>query len=280
MIPMKPMGSVKVEIIATGDELLYGRILDTNSHWLAKRTTGIGAKLIRVTIIGDEFEVIASTLKEALERDAHFILFTGGLGPSKDDLTIDSIGRALGKRIIIDEKAAEKIRLVSRERGIIDNISIKRGELMARILENSVAMQNPIGFSVGMMMKHLKKTICTLPGVPAEMKSMFDKYVAPAIEMRATSTFEARAIKVKMVWKDFFPLYRELQRDYPNMYIKNTATPPVKGEDRNKVHSIKVDLVLEAPTAKMAKCMMEAFLDEYQRRIDVIGCGKIIPSSS
>jgi molybdenum cofactor synthesis domain-containing protein len=274
---MKPKGSVNIEIIATGDELLFGRVLDTNSHWLAKKITGIGANLRRVTIIGDEPEVIALTLKEALERDAHFILFTGGLGPSNDDITVSSIGTVLGKKTIIDEKGAEKIRIVYRDRGITDNESIKRGELMARILENSEAMQNPIGFSVGMMLNYFGKTICTLPGVPVEMKSMFDKYVAPVIRKRAKSIFEVRAIKVKMVWKDFFPLYRELQRDYPNIYIKNAATPPVRGEDRNKVHTIKVDLVLEAPTSKIAIHMMDTFLEEYRRRIDEIGNGEIIP---
>jgi nicotinamide-nucleotide amidase len=92
---MKPIGSVKIEVIATGDELVYGRILDTNSHWLAKRVTEMGVKLRRVTMIGDEPELIASTLKEALLRDAHFIIITGGLGPSEDDLTVDSIGIAL-----------------------------------------------------------------------------------------------------------------------------------------------------------------------------------------
>ncbi len=63
---MKPTGSVNIEIIATGDELIYGRILDTNSHWIAKRVAEMGARLRRVTMIGDEPELIASTLNEAL----------------------------------------------------------------------------------------------------------------------------------------------------------------------------------------------------------------------
>jgi molybdenum cofactor synthesis domain-containing protein len=273
---MKPTGSVNVEIIATGDEILYGRILDTNSHWMAQRVAELGAKLRRVTTIGDEPETIAEALHEALKRDAHFIIFSGGLGPSEDDITVDSIGAALGRGTVIDEEGAEKIRAIYRSRGIIDEASVRRGERMARILEDSAPMQNPVGFAVGMCVEEAGKAICTLPGVPAEMKGMFDAHVAPMIEGRANSVFLARAYNVTMVWKDFFPLYRDMQRDYPNVYIKNAATPPVEGEDRSKVHTIKVDFVLEAPTQEEAEANMDALLADYRRRMEAAGGGKMV----
>jgi molybdenum cofactor synthesis domain-containing protein len=272
---MKPTGSVNVEIIATGDEILYGRILDTNSHWMAQRVAELGAKLRRVTTIGDEPETIAEALHEALKRDAHFIIFSGGLGPSEDDITVDSIGAALGRGTVIDEEGAEKIRAIYRSRGIIDEASVRRGERMARILEDSAPMQNPVGFAVGMCVEEAGKAICTLPGVPAEMKGMFDAHVAPMIEGRANSVFLARAYNVTMVWKDFFPLYRDMQRDYPNVYIKNAATPPVEGEDRSKAHTIKVDLVLEAPTLTEAEEKMEALIEDYKSRINAVGGGEM-----
>jgi len=78
-----------------------------------------------------------------------------------------------------------------------------------------------------------------------------------------------------MVWRDFFPLYREMQRDYPDTYIKNAATPPVEGEDRNKVHTIKVDFVLEAPTVEEAEAKMSEFLADYMSRIEAVGGGKM-----
>lgn len=274
---MKPMGSVNIEIISTGDELLYGRILDTNSNWLAKRVTEMGAKINRITIIGDDSDDISATLSEALEREGQFIIFTGGLGPSKDDLTVESIGYTLDKKAIIDTITAEKIKSIYLKRGIVDEATHKRGRRMARILEGSIPLHNPVGFAVGMMIIFQGKNIVTLPGVPAEMKGMFEAHVAPKIEKLATSKFEARAVNVKMVWKDFFPLYRELQRDYPNMYIKNAATPPVEGEDREKIHTIKVHLVLEASNAVEAQKLMEAFLVDYQNRIDKVGGGEITP---
>jgi nicotinamide-nucleotide amidase len=274
---MKPTGSVNVEIIATGDELLYGRILDTNSHWIAQRVAEMGAKLRRVTTIGDEPETIAEALRDALRRDAHFIIFSGGLGPSEDDLTVDSIGEALGRGTVIDEEGAAKIRDVYRRRGITDDASHRRGERMARILEGSRPMQNPVGFAVGMCVEEAGKTICTLPGVPSEMKGMFDAHIAPMIESRADSVFLAKTYNVSMVWKEFFPLYREMQSDYPDMYIKNAATPPVEGEDRDKVHTIKVDFVLEAPTHEEAEAKMTGFLADYVSRIGKAGGGRMEP---
>jgi molybdenum cofactor synthesis domain-containing protein len=273
---MKPTGSVNVEIIATGDELIYGRIVDTNSNWIAKRVAEIGAKLRRVTIVGDEPDIIASTLKEALLRDAHFIIITGGLGPSEDDLTVESIGMALSKGTIIDMEGARKIEEVYRKRGIVDQEQIARGHRMARMLEGSIPLQNPVGFSVGMAIEAGGKTVCTLPGVPAEMKGMFEAHLVPMIQSQATSVFLAKTYNISMIWKDFFPLYREIQIDYPDVYIKNAATPPVEGEDRNKSHTIKVDFVLEASTSEEAKEKMESFLADYKRRIMQIGGGEMV----
>lgn len=272
---MKPTGSVNVEIIATGDELIYGRILDTNSNWIAKRVAEMGARLRRVTMIGDEPALIGSTLLDALKRDAHFIVITGGLGPSEDDLTVDSIGMALGRKTFIDEEGAAKIEATYRKRGITEQSSIDRGRRMARILMESEPIQNPVGFAVGMKIDIGGKTVCTLPGVPSEMKGMFNAHVAPMIMRQTNTVYVARTFNISMVWKDFFPLYRQMQLDYPDIYIKNAATPPVEDEDREKVHTIKVDFVLEAPTVDEAERSMDKFIADYLSRINEIGGGEM-----
>lgn len=277
---MNPTGSVKVEIIATGDELIFGRIVDTNSNWIAKRVAEMGARLRRVTMIGDEPELIGLALQDALKRDAHFIIFSGGLGPSEDDITVDSIGASLGQGTVIDEEGAAKIEVVYRKRGITDQASIDRGRRMARILEGSKAMQNPVGFAVGMEVDVGGKTVCTLPGVPSELMGMFDAHVAPLIMNQTNTVFVARTFNISMIWKDFFPLYRQMQIDYPEIYIKNAATPPVEDSDRSKVHTIKVDFVLEGESSEEAEKTMEEFLSDYKRRIDEVGGGEMLLISS
>jgi hypothetical protein len=107
------------------------------------------------------------------------------------------------------------------------------------------------------------------------MQAMFDQHIAPIVEGRAKSVFLARTLTVSMVWMDFFPVYRQLQADYTEVYIKNAATPPEADEDRKKVTSIKVDIVLEAPTMDEAEARMDVLLLEYQRLIDAAGGGTI-----
>ena len=269
--------SCRVEVIATGDEIMYGRIVDTNSNWIARKVAELGGTLSRVTMIGDESELIGSTLREALDRDTHFIIFTGGLGPSEDDLTVDSIGASLGKKTVIDDPTATRIKDVYIKRGVTNPADLARGERMARILEGSEPMRNRVGFSAGMKVTLKGKTIFTLPGVPSEMEGMFEEHIAPLIEEKATSKLLAKTVMVSMVWKEFFPLYRELQNEYPEIYIKNAATPPVEGENRDNIHTIKVDIVVEAPTVEAATGKMKAFLDEYKRRIKALSGGEIIP---
>ncbi|MCJ7572834.1 competence/damage-inducible protein A, partial [Candidatus Bathyarchaeota archaeon] len=172
---MKHKGSCGVEIIATGDELMYGRILDTNSNWIAKRLAELGANLRRVAMVGDDDADIIDALHEALHRDADIRVFTGGLGPSEDDFTVDSIGHALDREVSYDPVGLEKIRGIYNRRGQTD---LTRARRMTRVLDGSKALQNPVGMSVGMMLEEGGKLIFTLPGVPQEMQAMFDQHIA------------------------------------------------------------------------------------------------------
>ena len=271
MDAVKHKGSPRVELIATGDELIYGRILDTNSNWLAKRLTEIGAELRRVTMVGDDYDDMRDALIGALDRDAEIIIFTGGLGPSEDDFTVDAIGRALSKAVINDPIGFQKIKEIYERRGS----DLKRGARMTRILEGSEAMQNHVGMSVGMKLLHMGKLIFTLPGVPQEMQGMFNEHIAPVLEAEAKHKLLGHTYGVAMVWKDFFPVYTKLQTDYPEIYIKNAATPPEAEEDRSKVKEIKVDIVVQGNSTHEAEERMTSFMAEYKRRVDEAGGGTI-----
>ncbi|MCX6648951.1 MAG: competence/damage-inducible protein A [Candidatus Bathyarchaeota archaeon] len=271
MDAVKHKGSPRVELIATGDELIYGRILDTNSNWLAKRLTEIGAELRRVTMVGDDYDDMRDALIGALDRDAEIIIFTGGLGPSEDDFTVDAIGRALSKAVINDPVGFQKIKEIYERRGS----DLKRGARMTRILEGSEAIQNHVGMSVGMKLLHMGKLIFTLPGVPQEMQGMFNEHIAPVLEAEAKHKLLGHTYGVAMVWKDFFPVYTKLQADYPEIYIKNAATPPEAEEDRSKVKEIKVDIVVQGNSTREAEERMTAFMAEYKRRVDEAGGGTI-----
>ncbi|MBM3292822.1 competence/damage-inducible protein A [Candidatus Bathyarchaeota archaeon] len=273
---MKHKGSPRVEIIATGDELIYGRILDTNSNWLAKRLAEIGAELRKVSIVGDDFDDIARALNYAIQSDSEMIIFTGGLGPSEDDFTVDAIGKALRLKVMLDSTAIKKIEEIYTRRGTNDSASLTRGSRMARILDGSQPLQNPVGMSVGMKLEYNGKKIFTLPGIPVEVQGIFDAYIAPIIEQSSTHKLLGKTFHVTMIWKNFFNLYRQLQSDFPDIYIKNAATPPGSDNEREQIRTIKVDIVVQAPTKTEAEQRMDSFVSEYRKRMLELGEGEII----
>lgn len=258
----------RVEIVVTGDEVLFGRIQDTNSNWLAGRLAELGARLRRVTCVGDDVGVIASVLRDSLGRSNDMIVFTGGLGPSEDDMTVEGIAMAVGREVILDQGAVERIRRVYAERGIHDTA---RGERMARIVEGARAIPNPVGMSVGMMLQEGGTLVVTFPGIPVEMKAMFDESVAPIIERRSPTKFVAMTVTARVVFRDFFPVYRQMHLDYPDVYIKNAATPPESPEGRLMVRDIKVDVVTEGGTRELSEDRMRVVLDDFRGRIEALG---------
>jgi len=86
-----------IEIIVTGDEIMFGRITDTNSAWIARRAAELGARVSRVTSVGDDVEEISGVLGETLARSPDLIVLTGGLGPSEDDMTVEAASGRLTK---------------------------------------------------------------------------------------------------------------------------------------------------------------------------------------
>ena len=261
-----------IEIIATGDEIMFGRITDTNSPWIARRAAELGARVRRVTCVGDDVEEISGVLEEALARSPDLIVLTGGLGPSEDDMTVEAVGRAVSREVVLDPGAVERIRRSYEEREIRHSA---RGERMARILEGSRPLPNPVGMSVGMALEEGDTTIMTFPGIPAEMTAMFDAYAAPLIEQGASSRFVARTVMARVVFKDFFPVYRAMQRDYPDVYLKNAATPPESADGRLEVREIKVDVVVEGGSREECEGRMEEVLAEFDRRLGRVG-GRIL----
>jgi len=254
-----------LEIITTGDEILFGRILDSNSNWLAVRATELGAHLHRITTVGDDVDDISAVLKDTLSRENDMIIFTGGLGPSEDDLTVESIAQTVNRGLVVDQGAFEKIRRSYERRGFTN---LERGKRMARIVEGSRAIPNPVGLSAGMVLPIGDTLVVTFPGIPVEMKAMFDETVAPLIEGKASTRFTARTITARVVFGEFFPIYRAMQADYPDAYIKNAATPPERANERVQVREIKVDIVVEAPSLEESVARIHEIISDFRRRIE------------
>ena len=171
------MQAVKAEIIAIGDELLYGQIMDTNSHWISQELDAVGVRVVRKTTVGDNRTDILTAFEEASKR-ADLILITGGLGPTQDDLTKPLLAEYFGCDIV---EVPEAVAAVS-------SYFLRRGREMTplNILQGHLPtcctyVPNPVGTAPGMWFEQKGCYWMSMPGVPHEMKKLMKDFVLPKL---------------------------------------------------------------------------------------------------
>jgi nicotinamide-nucleotide amidase len=174
-----------VEIITIGDELLIGQVIDTNSAWIAEQLNMIGIRVYQITSISDNREHILNTLKEA-ETRAEIILITGGLGPTKDDITKLTLCEYFKTKLVFNEEAYKNI----------ENLFILRGfkvtelnRLQAEVPENCTPLMNSNGTAPGMWFAQNNRIFVSMPGVPFEMKTMMTGQVIPRLASMFDSVY-------------------------------------------------------------------------------------------
>ncbi len=171
------MQVIKAEIIAIGDELLYGQIVDTNSHWISQELDLLGVKVVRRTTVGDNRADILSAFAEA-EKRADVILITGGLGPTQDDLTKPLLAEYFGCEIREVPEAVEAITAFFRRRGReMTPLNTLQGHLPACC----TYVPNEVGTAPGMWFEKGGTYWMSMPGVPHEMKKLMEDFVLPKL---------------------------------------------------------------------------------------------------
>ena len=168
------------EIIAIGDELLIGQVVNTNASWMANLLNLHGIKVYQVTAISDSKEHILSALETAAKR-ADIILITGGLGPTKDDITKATLCDYFNVKLRFDAEAFEDVEHVFKIRGSkVTEINRKQAE----IPENCIALRNKNGTAPGMWFDEKDKVYVSMPGVPYEMMAIMTDDVIPRLEKK------------------------------------------------------------------------------------------------
>lgn len=163
------------EIIAVGSELLLGATIDTNSAYLARQLAAAGVNLFRKSVVGDNAERIAATINEALAR-ADLVICTGGLGPTLDDVTREAVALALGRPLEFRPELLEQIAARFAAFGRPMSESNRR---QAFIPAGARAIENPRGTAPSFIVEDPAGTIIVLPGVPYEMRFLFESVVIP-----------------------------------------------------------------------------------------------------
>ncbi|WP_028550497.1 competence/damage-inducible protein A [Paenibacillus sp. UNC451MF] len=173
---------MKAEIIAVGTELLLGQIVNTNAQFLSRACADLGVSVYFQTVVGDNESRLIDAIRIAAGR-ADLVIFTGGLGPTQDDLTKDALAVYLGRKLHIHQPSMDKIEAFFRHRGAHMVESNRRQALM---LEDSDPLPNDTGMAVGVALTNEQTHYVLLPGPPKEMKPMFERYAAAWISSKMT----------------------------------------------------------------------------------------------
>ena len=171
---------MKAEIIAVGTELLLGQIVDTNSAHIAQQLTTVGLDLHFKSTVGDNLERIKNTLRTALDR-ADFVITTGGIGPTLDDLTREAVAEVLGRPLVFQPHLFDQIRdfFTRLGRAVSEN-----NRKQAYIPEGAIPIENPVGTAPGFIAEQDDKAILSVPGVPHEMRYFMEHSVLPYLRRR------------------------------------------------------------------------------------------------
>ena len=168
---------MKAEIITIGDEILIGQIVDTNSAWIAARLNEAGFTVVRKLTVGDDRREIADAVEGAM-RTADAVIVTGGLGPTKDDITKQTLAGIFGGEMVRDRETYERNGRILAARGIEYN-ELNREQ--ATVPSSAEVLQNMHGTAPGMWFTRGGKAVVSLPGVPFEMKELMETEVMPRL---------------------------------------------------------------------------------------------------
>lgn len=185
---------MNAEIVAIGSEILLGQIVDSNSAWIAQRLAQVGVNLFYKTVVGDNQDRMADILQQALER-SDVVITTGGIGPTRDDLTREAVAEVTGCKVVTDPDSLRDLEERFRRRGFI---LTENNERQAQIPEGATVLKNPNGTAPAFLVEDTRGVIICLPGVPFEMRWLIDNEVVPYLrrQFHLEEVIHYRVLKV------------------------------------------------------------------------------------
>lgn len=177
---------MQAEIITIGDELLIGQVIDTNSAFIAKQLNKIGVSIYQVTSVQDDRDHILKALKEA-ESNSDIIILTGGLGPTKDDITKKTIAEYFNDTLIRDDSVMQNIEYLWKS--YVGGKLLQVNKDQSLVPSKSTVLMNKLGTAPGMWFDKDDKTFVSLPGVPYEMSTLMEHYVIPKLKEKYNCPF-------------------------------------------------------------------------------------------
>lgn len=237
---------MKAEIVAVGTELLLGQIVDTNSAHIARLLTTVGVDLHFKSVVGDNLERLKATLQTALGR-ADFVITTGGIGPTLDDLTRDAVAEVTGRPLVFQPHLFAQIQ------GFFTRLGRAVGEnnrRQAYIPEGAIPIENPVGTAPGFIVEQNGKAIVSVPGVPHEMRYFMDHSVLPYLRAKLgiTEVIVSRVLKL-------FGMGESLVDERLKDLIESGQNPTIGLLAHTQIGEVHVRLTAKAETEEAARAL-------------------------
>ena len=265
----------RVELIAVGREILRGRVLDTNSNWLAQELTRMGGEVSRICVVDDVPQEIVRELHAAMRHGAGVICTTGGLGPTFDDRTLASIAQAVDLPLVRHEAAysfiAETYRRLHAEGAVAHQAMVPSREKMALLPRGAEMLPNPTGSAPGMLLHWRQHLLIAMPGPPGEMRPMFQASVAPFLRARWAGRHRVE-VQVRTDVADeslLDPLFERVMAAVPGSYLK--ADPKGFGPEVR----LAVYITGEGASEETAHAVVRQARDQLKGALEALGYGLV-----
>jgi competence/damage-inducible protein CinA-like protein len=243
---------VKAEIIAVGSELLTPDRMDTNSLFLTEELNKLGIEVVRKSIVGDNRDDLSATFHEALER-VELIIASGGLGPTEDDLTRETVADLLGRKLQLNKSILQYIEGRFRQLGReMPPVNVRQ----AMVPEGAEVLENPRGSAPGLWIEDGGRRIALLPGPPRELKPMFREQVLPRLE-RFASSIRMFHRELRVAGMGESALEQRIRPIYTRYADVNTTILAAPGE-------IQIHLRIWTDDAPQAKKTLDEIVQSFQ----------------
>ncbi len=185
------------EIISVGTELLLGDILNTDTQYLAQELSALGISVYYQSVVGDNKERLTSIAKKAIER-SDMVIFSGGLGPTSDDITKETVAEVLGLSLELHQESMDRMLEFFKNRPMSEN-----NKKQAMMPENALVLTNYNGTAPGFLYDKDGKVVIVLPGPPKELTKMFETGVKPYLLKKTDGVLKSRFLKIFGVGESF-----------------------------------------------------------------------------
>ncbi len=219
-----------VGILVVGNEILDGITLDTNSQWMINRLKPLGFHVHEAITVRDDVEAIGAALNRLLGDGCSLVFTTGGLGPTHDDMTLQGVAHGFGLRMELDKASMDIVTRqyrVLHERGVIESgMMTDSRRKMAILPQGSRPLDNRVGGAPGVLLEAGGSTIVCLPGVPLELKWIFDDQVAPILKGMVREVYAERIVALPLRDESTLaPIIDQVMAESPGVYVKSLVKP-------------------------------------------------------